>query len=288
MSQKHIQRKGGVRRWRTSLPASGLPGFPVFFAWSFWSLSRRKGHAGAGQRQLLAPHVEQTIREREEELIFREQFRARLRPVSVDRPPSAPPVSHPNAAQLPIIRSSAALDFPDAPASPRTSDTSGQGSPASSSPSSSHSAFTAAVMARISSPAIGQEGSQGCAASGAPPEASPAMSFAFGAAPGGRHVSYAMVAQHMRALFGIYGLAALIVLLSGALFSFFAPTLVFSGLNMLLNALIVVFTATGQVWRVLVGVVGGLGILYLALTLLIAPFLLFAVQARAGSAYTKA
>ncbi|HLY32524.1 MAG TPA: hypothetical protein VKQ36_15980 [Ktedonobacterales bacterium] len=223
----------------------------------------------SGEAPLLASNVERAIREREEERAFREAFRARLRPVSVDRPRTAE-----SSSQLPVVRSSSALPFPTV----GTANT-----------PNTPSAFTAAVMARISAPVNTSESAENENTSETPsPEVSPAMPLASFAMAGGRTFSSAMLAQQARTLFGAYGLAACIVLLSGALFAFFAPGLVFTGLNALLDMLVVVIVAAGTFWQTANTLVGGVGLLYLGLLLLLAPMLALALQARAGVSRRKA
>ncbi len=100
-----------------------------------------------------------------------------------------------------------------------------------------------------------------------------------GAGIGATRVSAEMLWRHALALFGVYGVSALIVLCSGWLFATLAPNLVFSALNAIVNVVILVIAAVGAVWRTSDGAIGGVGLLYLALLALLAPILLVASQA---------
>ncbi len=296
MRRKFTLLRGEGRPWRDSVPAPLLPGFQhTYYRWLYRlrrlsarlsGVSRRLSRALAlrdntqaparrmwreqPQATSLAPHVTEAARERAEERDFRETMRAHSAPAAsraapgVIRSAQAQVAPSPNA-KLPIC----VLQTPPS--------------------------FTASVMARVaataeSAPASAPPGSLGATESevsrdpasptyfslAAPYRALRVPGAALAASP---RVSPEMLWRHLGALIGAYSLAALIVLCSGWLFAVLAPQPVFAALNAAVDAVIVALTTLGALWQTANGAVGGLGILYALLLLLLAPILLALSQA---------
>jgi len=252
------------------------------------------------ERATLAPHALQTAREREEERSFREELRARSVPARPHRgyvmrdTPTASPTHGAQSAQ-PDPREHTLLTAAQL-TSPLTTNAGLPICVLKTPPS-----FTASVMARVAAVnATPDAASAGVIASAAQPADAPPSSAAsdvpaarmeseFPSAPPGHaralaeraapRVSAEMLWRHALALFGVYGLSALIALCSGWLFATVAPGLVFAFLHAAVALVIVAIGAIGAAWRMSSGTIGGIGVLYLALLALLAPILLVASQA---------
>ena len=280
-----------------------LAGVSRRLTWRFTrtlALIERRQDRARRERAALAPHALQAAREREEERRFREELRARSVPTGLRMnratrdAPTAPPAHGARSARPeprePTTLTAARLTTPL---------TTNAGLPICvlKTPPS----FTASVMARVSAvnatPDATSAGAIASAALSADAPPGPGTSdvpaarieTGFPSAPPGHtralveraapRVSAEMLWRHALALFGVYGLSALIVLCSGWLFATVAPGLVFALLHAAVEIVIVTIGAVGVAWRMSSGTIGGVGMLYLALLALLAPILLVASQA---------